>query len=443
MIVLKFGGTSVGGAEPIQRVGKIIAGCLDRSPVIVSSAVGGVTNRLFRIVEKALANDDWKTEYDELVSVHKQILSQLKLSVDLVDSLLQELAELVHGIALIRECTPRTNDYLVSFGERLAVRILAAHLREAGVEATACDSFDVGLVTDSRYGAARPVEDVDDRIKKALQGVAGVPIITGYIGKDSDGNITTLGRGGSDYSAAIFGAALDAEEIQIWTDVDGVMSADPRIVDGARLLEKLSFAEAAELAFYGAKVIHPATIIPAVRKNIPLRVLNSYRPEFQGTVIVADLDDKSRRVKSIATKGNVCVVNIVAPPMLMQYGFIERIADVFSRHEVVIDMIATSEVSVSMTTAPSDSLWAVVEELSEFAEVSVENDMSQVSVVGEALTADVELAGRVFGTFAKLKVRLELISFGATRNNLSVVVSNDRLGDVVAALHSELFSQSP
>ncbi len=440
MIVLKFGGTSVGGPEPIRRVCGIIRNCLDRRPVVVTSAVAGVTDRLFKTVDQALEGRDWEAEFDALGAVHRELLTELELDPDLLRPLLKELNDLLRGIALIRECTPRMKDYFVSFGERLAVRILAARLTKTGVPAKAFDAFDVGLVTDSRFGAARPVDDVDERISNALKGVAEVPVITGYIGKDQNGDTTTLGRGGSDYSAAIFGAALDAEEIQIWTDVDGVMTADPRLVKEARFLDKLSFAEAAELAYYGAKVIHPATMIPAIRKNVPLRILNSYRPEFEGTVIVNRLEPAERRVKSIASKDHVWIINIVAAPMFLQYGFIERIAGVFSRHEVMIDMIATSEVSVSMTTSPEAKLDPVVEELSEFADVTVTKGMSQVSLVGEEVSDRVGFAASVFGVIADLGLNVEMISFGATRNNLCFVIPNDRVGEVVTALHRKIFN---
>jgi aspartate kinase len=301
------------------------------------------------------------------------------------------------------------------------------------------DSNHAGLVTDSRFGGARPLPEADERIRSALAGWREVPVITGYIAKDAAGDITTLGRGGSDFSASIFGAALGAEEIQIWTDVDGVMTADPRLVKQARLLKKLSFAEASELAFYGAKVIHPATMVPAVRKNIPIRVLNTYRPEFEGTTIVRDLAPGERGVKSITSKDHISVVSIIAPPMALQYGFLARIADVFKRHEIVIDMIATSEVSVALTTPPKVNLEPAVRDLSEFSEVTVQEDLALVSVVGEEIRDKAGFAAGVFQTLARMGVNLEMISFGATRINLSFAVASQRVRDVVLALHQELF----
>jgi aspartate kinase len=442
VIVLKFGGTSVGGPDPIRRLGEIVRRALDRKPTLVVSAVSGVTNRLFKLVELALAEGEWLREFEAIEEQHRSILRALGLSPELVDGLLDELHQLVCGVSLIRECTPRVRDYLVSFGERLSVRLVAAHLVKTGIPASAHDSFDVGLVTDEHFGCARPLADVDDRIREAFRSIRGVPVVTGYIGKSVSGHITTLGRGGSDYSASIFGAALDADEIQIWTDVDGVMTADPRIVKGSRFIPKLSFAEASELAFYGAKVLHPATMIPAVRKNIPIRVLNSYRPEFEGTTVVADLGPGEKGVKSIASKDRICVVDIVAPPMIFQYGFLEKIAGVFARHEIVIDMISTSEVSVAMTTEPAAKLEPVVAELSKFCEATVQRDMSLVSVVGEELKERTDFDALVFGVIAKLGVRIEMISYGATRNNLAFVVRQDRVKEVVTALHQELFERN-
>ena len=439
MIVLKFGGTSVGGTEPIRRVGQIVERALPRKPVVVVSAVAGVTNRLFRIADLALSHGDWQADLDSLADLHRSILADLDLDVGLLDGLVDELQGLIRGIHLLGECTPRARDHLVSYGERFSVRIVSAHLAKVGIPVACLDSFDAGLITNDHYGAARPLPDVDERIRGALSALGAVPVITGYIGKDPGGNITTLGRGGSDYSASIFGAALDVEEIQIWTDVDGVMTADPRIVKGARFIPRMSFAEASELAFYGAKVLHPATMIPAVRKNIPIRVLNSYRPEFEGTTIVARLEPTERMVKSIASKDRIAVVNIVAPPMIFQYGFVERVADVFGRHEIVIDMIATSEVSLAMTTDAAARLEPVVAELSRFAEVTVQRDMSLVSVVGEEMRERVDLTAKVFNLLARTKTPIEMISYGATRNNLAFVVTQDRVKDVVTALHAELF----
>jgi aspartate kinase len=442
MIVQKFGGTSVGGADPIRRLGRIVSATLARRPIVVVSAVGGVTNRLFHMGELARAGGEWQSELEALVAQHRGLVAELGLETSPVEKLLAELSDLVRGIALIRELTPRTLDQLASFGERLAARIVAAQLSKEGTEARALDAWEAGLVTDGRFGSARPLPESEAAIRAALGAVRGVPVITGYIGKDAQGSITTLGRGGSDFSAAIFGAAAGVEEIQIWTDVDGVMSADPRIVPEARHVPTLSFAEAAELAFFGAQVLHPATMVPAIAKAIPIRVLNSFRPEFAGTTVVARLAPAERAVKSITSKERIAVVNIVAAPMLLQYGFLERIADVFARHEIVVDMIATSEVSVALTTDASARLEPVCNELARFSEVGVAREVALVSIVGEELQDSLHVPREVLEVLDTLRVRVEMISYGATRNNLSLVVPRGRVREAVRALHARLFVES-
>ncbi len=443
MIVQKFGGTSVGASEPIRRLGAIVERALPRSPVVVVSAVGGVTNQLFALSELALRGGDWRAALEALAQRHRTLVGELALDSQLVDGWLAELDGLTRGIALIGEATPRTLDLLASFGERLSARIVAAHLSSRGLSARAFDAWDAGLVTDARFGGARPLPEAEASIRAALSSVVEqgvVPVITGYIGRDARGRVTTLGRGGSDYSAAIFGAALGAQEIQIWTDVDGVMTADPRIVPHARQRARLSFAEAAELAFFGAKVLHPATMVPAIEKDIPIRVLNSFRPELAGTTIVRTLAPDERGVKSIASKHGIAVINVVAAPMLLQFGFLERVADVFARHEVVVDVIATSEVSLALTTDSLARLEPVLADLSAFSEVSLVREMALLSVVGEELADSLRVQAKVLATLSELGVKVEMLSYGATRNNLSVVVSDARLREAVTALHERLFA---
>ncbi|MBL8863580.1 MAG: aspartate kinase [Planctomycetes bacterium] len=438
-IVQKFGGTSVGSADAIRRVGQIVAGARERAPFVVVSAAGGVTNRLIALGEAALAGGDVAEHEREIVALHRRILADLGLPEDLGDPWLAELDGLARGIALLKERSPRTADRLASLGERLSARIVAAHLASLGLPAYALDAWDAGLETDARFGCARPLPSTRERIRAAAAAREGLPVVTGFLGREPNGAVTTLGRGGSDYSAAIFGAALGVAEIQIWTDVDGVMTADPRQVPAARPVPVLSFAEAAELAFFGAKVLHPATMAPAVKAGIPIRVLNTWRPAEPGTRVVSSLAPDERRVKSIATKGHIAAVNVVASEMMFQYGFLERIADAFARHEVVVDVIATSEVSVALTVDAAADLRPVVADLAAFSEVSVVRDLALVSVVGEELRDGLGIQAQIFATLAELGVRAEMASYGATRNNLSIVVARERARDVVDALHERLF----
>jgi aspartate kinase len=440
-IVQKFGGTSVGSADAIRRVGAIVTAAQERAPFVVVSAVGGVTDKLLKLGETALDGGDVIEREREIEALHRALLAELGLARDLCDPCLAELSDLARGISLLRERSPRTSDRLASLGERMSARIVAAHLTRTGLSAFAVDAWEAGLETDARFGCARPLPTAHAKIRAAAEDRRGIPVVTGFLGRERGGAITTLGRGGSDYSAAIFGAALGVEEIQIWTDVDGVMSADPRQVKTARQVPVLSFAEAAELAFFGAKVLHPQTMAPAVRAGIPIRVLNTWRPSEMGTRVVATLAQAERGVKSIATKSHIVAVNVVASEMMFQYGFLERIADAFARHEVVVDVIATSEVSVALTVDDAARLEPVVAELGNFSEVSVVRELALVSVVGEELRDGLAIQARIFATLAELGVRAEMASYGATRNNLSIVVPRERLKPVVDALHERLFVQ--
>jgi aspartate kinase len=303
-------------------------------------------------------------------------------------------------------------------------------------------SYDVGLRTDSAHGAARVQPESYDELSRVLgpaveQGI--LPVVTGFVAKDADGFITTLGRGGSDYTAAILGAALAAEEIEIWTDVDGVMSADPRIVPGARPLERMSFSEASELAYYGAKVIHPATIHPAVRRDIPIRVLNTLRPGSPGTLVVRHAEGRQLGVRSIASKSGITTIHVTSLRMLLQHGFMRRLFEVFERHEVVIDMVSTSEVSVSVTTDSPRNLSEVEQELRAFAEVRVEGQKAILCLVGEGLRDAPDVLDRVFGTLRRAGIAVRMVSVGASRVNVSLLVDFADERRAVQALHLEFF----
>ena len=282
MIIMKFGGTSLGTAPSIQNVFRIVRDRIDLDPVLVVSAHAGVTNSLAEIARTAPGGD---ADVSKIEDFHRRLLDGLDLPVDLLDEQLGEMADLVRGMTLVSEASPRVRDLLLSFGERCSMRLVAAYFNQQGMEAQAVDAFEVGLRTDGNFGRARPLAD-DGRIAENMSKIEGVPILTGFLGRGPDGNITTLGRNGSDFSAALFGNALNASEIQIWTDVDGVMTADPRLVESARQIPTMSFGEASELAYYGGKVLHPATILPAMEKSIPVRVLNTNNADNTGTVAV-------------------------------------------------------------------------------------------------------------------------------------------------------------
>lgn len=440
MRVLKFGGTSVGDAERIRGVVEIVRGRAALEPVtVVVSAQSRVTNDLIDLAHRAVAGPAAATE---LRARLEALIRDLALEPGLVEDELDELDTLLRGITMVGDLTPRSLDRMMSFGERCSARIVAAAMRSAGLPARPFMAYEAGLLTDATYGGAHVDPVSYEQIPQALAPALAdgeLPVVTGFIAKDHDGFLTTLGRGGSDYSAAIFGAALGASEIEIWTDVDGVMSADPRIVPGARSLDRMSFAEAAELAYYGAKVIHPATIQPAVWKNIPIRVLNTMRPAHPGTLVLREVADPVPGVRSIASKAHISAVHVTSLRMLLQHGFMRRMFEVFERHQVVIDMISTSEVSVTVTTDNPRNVPAVEADLRAFADVRVEHDKAIVCLVGEGLRGADDVLTRIFGTLQREGVAVRMVSVGASRINVSLLVDLADERRAVQSLHAEFF----
>ena len=432
---MKFGGTSVGSAKTIDTVCSLVRQALPRRPVVVVSAHSGVTDLLFDLAQRAIRGN---TDLTHVEARHQEILAELELPFDMHSGLFKEMRDLVVGMKLVGEASPRAIDYLVSFGERISARTVAAYLTKRGLPARAVDAFDAGLRTDSSFGRAIPKPD-DGRIKRFLAAILEVPIVTGYIAKDESGNITTLGRNGSDYSAALFGNAVDADEIQIWTDVDGVMTADPKLVQNPRPIPTMSFDEAAELAYYGGKVLHPATIAPAMEKSIPVRVLNTKRPESKGTVILPNFAEPGVAVRSIVHKKGVFLLNLMSTRMLAQHGFLAKVFDAAARHEVVVDLVATSEVSISMTTDSSKNLDRFVAELALLGETKVEPGHAMVCVIGHGITTAPDVAARVFTALAEAGVRVRVISQGAIKVNIAVIVAEEDMQRAVVALHERFF----
>jgi aspartate kinase len=437
MIVMKFGGSSVANAQRLRDVLEIVRSRLDRKPVVVASAFRGVTDDLFRIAEDALQGRDGGLE--KVRARHADCLRELGLDLKLLDETFAELQVLLKGISLVKELTPRTLDYVVSFGERFSTRVIAAHFTKEGVPAEQHDAFDIGLVTNDDFGSAQPLPEADEEILHHVSRMTRLPVVTGYVGKTRGGDITTLGRNGSDYTATIVGAAIGAREIQIWSDVDGIMTADPRLVPGARPIDTLTFEEASELAYYGGKVLHPATILPAVRKGIPVRCLNTFKPDHPGTTILEVDGAPARGVKSIAHNPHNLILTITTPRMLQGHGFLARIFEIFGRHRISIDMVSTSEVSVSVTLDSSRNLDAAVEALRRFSEVAVEKDRSIVCVVGEGLRATPGIAGDVFHSLREAGVNVLMISQGASKINIAFVVDDVDCQRAVEALHRKFF----
>jgi aspartate kinase len=446
MVVMKFGGTSVKDAEAIRRLAGIVAreAQLTAAPVVVVSAMSGVTDQLLAAVAAAEAGDHaaavahvW-TIRDRHRATAEALLPGDR-SVDVLDDLersWRDAAALLHAMSVLREVSPRSRDAVVSMGELASSRLVAAALPELGVPAVWVDARQV-LVTDQTHGAAQPdVVATAERLRTlvappVLSGHAVV--LGGFIGATKEGVTTTLGRGGSDYSASLFGAGLRASAIQIWTDVDGMLTADPRVVSGARPLPAISFAEASELAYFGAKVLHPSTIAPAVADGIPVRILNSHRPDVPGTTISASPELPEAPVTGIACKRDITVVDIRSTKMLAAYGFMRRVFEVFERHRTSVDVITTSEVSISITIDDRRRLDDIVTDLSEFAEVSVEHEMALLCAVGERLRLEPGLSARVLGALEPFPLRM--VSQAGARRNLSVVLAQQHLPAAMSLLH--------
>jgi aspartate kinase len=449
MIVMKFGGTSVESAAAIERVASIVKARLDRQPVVVVSAMGKTTNRLLAIAGKAAAGDrDSASQLLEELATYtleeaRPVCREedwAELS-DFIEAHFQELSAFLDELAGIGEFPPQYVDLVSSYGERLSSRIVATAFRFFGMNGEHVDAREV-IITDRRHTQAAPLfprcyAKLDDRIRPLAQ-AGKVVVMGGFIGSTQDGFTTTLGRGGSDFSASIVGAGIGADEIQIWTDVDGMLTCDPRILPGGHRVKIISFAEAAELAYFGAKVLHPATVVPAVEKNIPVLILNSKNPDSPGTRIVAEAVPCANTVKSIACKRNIVVVNIQSLRMLMAHGFLKSIFDVFDRFQTSVDMVTTSEVSVSLTIDNTTKLAEICEELRRIAEVNVVEGQSLICLVGDNIRETPGVAARVFGSLRNINVRM--ITQGASLLNLSLVVADADLKDAVAALHSEFFA---
>lgn len=456
MAVMKFGGTSVGSARAMQQaISIVVRQAAGETPLVVLSACSGITNKLL-----AIADASGRGALEEALQLVGEVRRHhLDLAVELVpagavrealvpkiEELLGRLELLVKGVEIVGELTERSRDMFCSFGELLSTSVFAAAMQAMGHPAEWVDARRV-MITDDRFGFARPLAErcranTEAVIRPLLE--AGTVVVTqGYIGATADGRTTTLGRGGSDLSAALFGAWLHSSQIQIWTDVDGVMTCDPRVVPEARSIRVMTFSEAAELAYLGAKVLHPDTIAPAVEKNIPVFVLNTWHPDAKGTVITNDPERLSGMsygglVKSIAVKKGQSIINVRSNRMLGRPGFMNELFDVFARYRISVGMISTSEVSVSVTVEDEPFGEELLGELREFGQVDIEHGVATVSVVGDNLRMSKGVAGRIFG--ALREVNLRMISQGASEINVGFVVGEQDVPVAVSALHREFFS---
>lgn len=449
MLVMKFGGTSVQDAEAIGRACEIVRGRLGQQPVVVVSAMAKITDQLIAMAQAAgagerdealeLARATRERHYStasELLGtgVFTEFHSELEEDFDALD-------ELLRGISAVRELTPRTIDRVVANGELLSSKLVTAAFSARGLNASLVDARDV-LVTDETFTKAIPAFDVtNQRLREQVRPLlehGRVPVMGGFIGATRDGVTTTIGRGGSDFSAAIFGAGLDASRIEIWTDVDGMMTTDPRLCPDARRIKVISFDEAAELAYFGAKVLHPATLLPAVQKNIPVYILNSQNPGCEGTRIVSQAPHSKTTFKALAAKKRITIVDVVATRMLGAHGYLRAIFEVFDRHRCPVDMVSTSEISVSLTVDSNEHIPAIAEDLGKLGDVKYEGRKAIVCLVGENIRATSGIAARVFGAVEGINIRM--ISQGASEINISFVIDEDDVPDAVRRLHQAFFS---
>ncbi|XP_050161015.1 aspartokinase 2, chloroplastic-like isoform X2 [Malus sylvestris] len=454
--VMKFGGSSVASAERMREVADLILSFPQERPVVVLSAMGKTTNKLLLAGEKAVTcgvtNVSMIDELSFIKELHLRTVEELGVDSSIISSHLQELEQLLKGIAMMKELTLRTKDYLVSFGECMSTRLFVAYLNKIGVKARQYDAFEIGFITTDDFTNADILEATYPAVAKRLHGDwicdPAIPIVTGFLGKGwRSCAVTTLGRGGSDLTATTIGKALGLREIQVWKDVDGVLTCDPNICQHAQPVPYLTFEEAAELAYFGAQVLHPQSMRPAREADIPVRVKNSYNPNAPGTVITHARDMSKAVLTSIVLKRNVTMLDIVSTRMLGQYGFLAKVFTTFEDLGISVDVVATSEVSISLTLDPS-KLWSreliqqeldhVAEELEKIAVVNLLQHRSIISLIGNVQRSSLILE-KAFQVLRTIGVNVQMISQGASKVNISLVVNDDEAEQCVRALHQAFF----
>jgi aspartate kinase len=435
-IVMKFGGTSVADAAAFENVARIVDAERAAFPIVVVSAMSGVTDALLAATPESLG-----PIFNRHLTAAEQLL-QGSESGRFGDTVKRAEAQ-VRALLQTQDSSNRKSvqDAVVSFGEVLSSTLTAAVLNQRGVEARQVDARRC-IITDEEHTCAAPLmretfAHTQNELRPLLESGV-VPVLGGFMGATTQGVTTTLGRGGSDYTAALIGAALNVDEIQIWTDVTGVLTADPRVVPEAQTIERLSYSEAAELAYFGAKVLHPKTIQPAIENSIPVRICNSRLPHERGTVVGPQSETSPRTIKAIAHKTGVTIVQITSARMLGAYGFLRALFEVFERHRTAVDVVTTSEVSVSLSLDEAGALPAIVEELEQLGTVGTEKGRAIICVVGEGLRGTPGIAGRVFSAISDINV--SLISQGASSINFTFVIEEERVKEAVTRLHEEFFS---
>lgn len=479
MIVMKFGGTSVGGAEQIAQVTEIVKrfrqGRLQPSSpaanepatrhtkqaTIVVSAMSGVTDLLISAARSAGRRDGeaFRQAAGELRRRHRAVVETLVESAGRrapllweIDALVSDFENLCQAIFVLGELTARGLDAVASFGERLSARLVAAALRERGVPAQAVEATNL-IVTDDNYGAASPLMEATRGRTRAvllpLLDEGTTPVVTGYIGATAEGTTTTLGRGGSDYSAAILGSCLDSPEIWIWTDVDGVLTADPRVVPEARTLPEISYGEAAELSYFGARVLHPKTILPAVERGIPLRILNTFKPDHPGTRVVAEEQPNTCAVKGITSIKGLSLVTVEGRGMIGVPGIAARLFAAVAGEGISVLMISQSsseqnicfvirQETTAQALAALESAFELERARRNVDRIWAQEDVAIIAVVGAGLKETPGVGARVFGALGTRGINVISIAQGSSKYNLSLVVGEEDADDAVRAIHQDL-----
>ncbi|MCQ2981747.1 MAG: aspartate kinase [Treponemataceae bacterium] len=442
MIVMKFGGSSVANAERIRHVTSIIKAYAEKKPIVVLSAMGDTTDHLLEAAELAVTG---VVDISRIETLHYQTMTELGVYSPAVEALLEELNTLLTGISMLKELTKRTRDYLVSFGERLSVRIAAAYLDKEGIPALFYDAWDAGIFSDSNFMSAELLDSVWQTIPEKLGAYNSgdqkeIPIVTGFIAKDPNGYITTLGRGGSDLTATMIGAALGADEVQTWKDVNGILTTDPRIVKEARPVPVVTYEEASELAYFGSQVLHPRAMVPCAKTGTPVRVKNSYNIDHPGTQIVAEHEETPIPVRAITCVKHVTVIDIVSTRMLGATGFLAHIFNQFLKWDISVDVVSTSEVSVSLTVNTDKNLDGIIADLEKVADVSTKRGNAIVTIICDVARSSKILAAS-FAALAKEDLNVQMISQGASKVNVSFICEDSEVNRAVQVLHTALFGE--
>jgi aspartate kinase len=461
-IVMKFGGTSVGSGGSIRHVADLVAKYAkdDYRIAVVVSALAGVTNSLLETACQARKSDEKQIENftTQLLQKHKEAIKaaitdkQIQKEVtQITERTLSELEKVLTGICYVGELTPKSKDYVVSFGERLSAPIVWGAIKDCKVETQVFTGKEAGIVTDSNFGEADPLMNftchlIGERLGPLFE-IGTIPVVTGFIAANQDGIVTTVGRGGSDYTATILGVALHVDEVWIWTDVDGIMTTDPKIVPSARMLPQLSYQEAAEMAIFGAKAMHPRALAPVIKENIPVRIRNTAHPENEGTLITKEpVANEANPVKAVAMIKDVAMININGAAMVGAPGSYARVFDVLGKNNINVMMISTavSEANISMVIrravlgrAISNLEIALLERGGVVSEVTAEDDVAVIAVMGANMKGTLGVASRIFSIVAKKCINIRMIAQGSSELNISFVVKEKDGVEVVKAIHAE------